>query len=324
MNKSKSNQLRTLQLFFTLLLLLIISGCQSNGEEGSINLPQAKPESESPSTVQESLPESNEGIKEPSNQEKPKEHESDPELINLQWEKSSHATTFVADNNNQNNSCAKCHAPIEWMPTMDDLPESCFTCKFELSEPPKLIDESQWQSIPCMVCHETDKKGNVVPEFSWLEVAALEEYAAVENANELCMKCHAPSNIPEHIAIQLGGAHADFQCTDCHNAHELTTSCGDSSCHETLQDPEKIIPGHDEDHSNVACEACHDASGLEVGPDEQTGIWTTFGTWSVDLDGNTETGKIPFVSHNTVLEAKCERCHFADNPWELSVDIETP
>jgi len=72
MNKSKSNQLRTLQLFFTLLLLLIISGCQSNGEEGSINLPQAKPESESPSTVQESLPESNEGIKEPSNQEKPK------------------------------------------------------------------------------------------------------------------------------------------------------------------------------------------------------------------------------------------------------------
>ena len=323
MKNIKTIQLKFLQIFFTLLLLLIISGCQSSNTETPSDLPQNNPVQD-PASENQNSPETNEVSNEPQNENEPAVQESDPEQINLQWENSAHASAFVTDINNQNNSCAKCHAPIEWIPTMEDLPESCFTCKFELSEPPKLIDESQWQSITCKVCHQTDKKGNVEPEFSWLEVAALEEYTEVENANELCMKCHAPSNIPEHVAIELGGAHADFQCTDCHNAHELTTSCGDSSCHETLQDPEKIIPGHDEDHNNVACEACHDAAGLAVGPDEETGVWTTFAPWSVESEGNTETGITPFVSHNTILEADCSRCHFADNPWDLTVDIELP
>lgn len=323
MKKNKSKPQLLLQLIFTLFLLLIISGCQSINTETPGDLPQNNP-AQKPGSESQNASESKEVEIEPSNQNKPEEQESDPEVINLQWENSAHATSFVTDINNQNNSCAKCHAPIEWMPTVEDLPESCFTCKFELSEPPKLINESQWQSITCKVCHQTDKKGNVLPEFSWLEVAALEEYTEVESVNELCMKCHAPSNIPDHVAIELGGAHADFQCTDCHNAHELTTSCGDSSCHETLQDPEKIIPGHDEDHSDVACEACHDASDLEVGPDEESGIWTTFATWAVESEGNTESGITPFVSHNTVLEADCSRCHFADNPWDLTVEIELP
>ncbi len=323
MKKNKTYQLKLLQIIFTLLLLIILSGCQSNNTETPSDLPKNNPMQE-PVSENQNSPENIDVSNEPSNQNEPALQESDPEEIKLQWEKSAHAATYVTDINNQNNSCAKCHAPIEWMPTMEDLPESCFTCKFELSEPPKLIDESQWQSITCKVCHQTDKKGNVEPEFSWLEVAALEEYVEVENANELCMKCHAPSNIQEHVAIEIGGAHTDFLCTDCHNAHDLTTSCGDSSCHETLQDPETIISGHDEDHSNLACEACHDASGLDVGPEEETGIWTTFAPWTVESEGNTETGIIPFVSHNTVLEADCTRCHFADNPWDLSVEIELP
>nr|NIP44082.1 hypothetical protein [candidate division Zixibacteria bacterium]NIR66975.1 hypothetical protein [candidate division Zixibacteria bacterium]NIS48421.1 hypothetical protein [candidate division Zixibacteria bacterium]NIU16540.1 hypothetical protein [candidate division Zixibacteria bacterium]NIV08665.1 hypothetical protein [candidate division Zixibacteria bacterium] len=219
-----------------------------------------------------------------------------------------------------------CHAPIEWSPTMDDLPESCFTCKFELSEPPSYIAEDKWQSIPCKVCHQVDKRGNVQPEYSWLEVAPLDEYAAVENVDELCMKCHEPVNVREHVAVELGGAHAEegFVCTDCHDAHELTRSCGDSDCHEALNDPEKVIPGHDEDHSNVSCGACHDASGMEFGLEEESGTWVTYATWSIETEETSESGRIPVVSHNTILESDCERCHYHGNPWELSSDIETP
>ena len=317
MNK---NHKRLLQFFLTVLLLIGISGCQTDTPEPVNQVPNSQMEN-SPSTSEPSSSSEDPAENTPIDSGS-EEKETDPEAITIEWENSAHADTYVVDEAGKNNACAKCHAPIEWSPTLEDLPESCFTCKFELSEPPSVIAESQWQSITCKVCHETDKKGNVAPEFSWLEVAALEEYTPVENVNELCLKCHAPSNLPEHIAIVVGGAHAEFLCTGCHNAHTLTTSCGESACHETLQDPEKIIPGHDEDHINVACEACHDASGLDVGPVEETGIWTTFAPWSVDLEGNTESGLTPFVSHNTVLEASCDRCHFANNPWNLTVDIE--
>jgi hypothetical protein len=99
----------------------------------------------------------------------------DPTMITSAWESSPHADTFILDDNGQNNTCAQCHAPINWLPSMEDLPESCFACKFELEPPPPTIAESEWLDVPCKVCHKVDKKDNVEPEYAWLE-CPLDEY----------------------------------------------------------------------------------------------------------------------------------------------------
>ena len=248
------------------------------------------------------------------------ESEPDPAAIEAEWQSSPHADTFILDASGQNNTCARCHAPINWLPSMDDLPESCFACKFELEEPPATIFENEWVDIPCNICHKVDKKDNVQPEFAWLEIAPLEEYAEVASVNELCLKCHASADIPGHGIIQLGGDHPNYVCTDCHSAHSTTTSCDADGCHPDVVEPVKHIPGHDQDHTVVTCGACHDASGMEVGPDEESGLWTTF------LSGiaGVSTDRFPFTSHNIVLEAPCDRCHFVSNPWGLSESVEGP
>lgn len=318
----KKNRTTFLQFFLTLLILVGLSGCQSeNSPSGSLSEIQNNPSGETGS-AQKPATQNEKPDKNSPKVTKNEANGSDTDEIKLQWENSPHANTYVVDSAGKNNSCSKCHSPIDWMPTMDELPESCFACKFELSEPPSLIEETSWQSVPCKICHQVDKKGKVASEISWLEIPQLGEYAKVQNANEICLKCHIPTNVEDHIGIEIGGAHADFLCTDCHNSHTLTTSCGESTCHESLLEPGKIIPGHDDNHLNVACEACHDAAGLEVGLVEETGIWTTFAPWIIELNGAQSSGLSRFVSHNTALEVNCERCHFANNPWNLTVDIE--
>jgi phage/plasmid primase-like uncharacterized protein len=64
----------------------------------------------------------------------------------------------------------------------------------------------------------------------------------------------------------------------------------------------------------VGCVACHDSGEMEVDLDEEQGKWTTFAPDSGDGEG-----RVPLTSHNTVLSAPCDRCHYADNPWDLSV-----
>jgi len=244
----------------------------------------------------------------------------DPAAIEVAWSSSPHANTFVLDTAGNNNACAQCHAPINWVPSIDDLPESCFTCKFELEEPPPLIPESEWMNVPCNVCHKVDKKDNILPEYAWLEIAPLGEYAEVATTTELCQKCHREIDLPEHELVQVGGAHADYVCTDCHNPHDMKASCGAIDCHEDVIEPVTPLAGHDEDHQLVSCVACHDADGLEVGFHEDLGLWTTFAPGSFG-EGATP---VAYTSHNIVLEAPCERCHFAANPWGLSDSISAP
>ncbi|MBC8496275.1 MAG: hypothetical protein ISS57_02695 [Anaerolineales bacterium] len=268
---------------------------------------------ESPSVVEDAEPEP-ESASEPD--------PVDPAAIEAAWVSSPHADAFVLDVAGNNNTCAQCHAPVNWLPSMDDLPESCFACKFELEDPPPLIPESEWVSIPCNVCHKVDKKDNILPEYAWLEIAPLGEYAEVATTTELCQKCHREIDLPEHELVQLGAAHADYVCTDCHNAHDTMASCGAVDCHADADviEPATPLAGHDEDHQLVSCVACHDADGLEVGLSEDLGLWTTF------AQGSSGEGAAPiaYASHNIVLEAPCERCHFADNPWGLSDSISAP
>lgn len=229
------------------------------------------------------------------------------------WQSGPHADTFVVTDSGTNSTCARCHAPINWVPTMDEIPESCLTCKFEIDPPPPFIPEDEWQPVECMVCHRVDKD-EVEAAYAWLAIAPIEEYEEVGSSTELCLKCHAGDSVPDHLAIAIEGAHQAMTCTECHDSHDSTATCADSSCHADSEDPP---PGHDPDHEMVACVACHDSGELAVSPRPEDQIWTT---WTV-----TETGEPSrtYSSHNTILTAPCERCHFPANTWGLSESVES-
>ena len=301
-------------------LMLGITACQSGGDATPNPVEATQPAGETqnePDDAPASQPSDDQPDDTPAEVEQPGVEEvdtSDPQVIHASWEGSSHADTFVLDEEGNNNTCARCHAPFVWLPSIDDVPESCLVCKFELTDPPPLIPENDWVMIECIICHEVDKKGNVEAEYAWLEIAQIEEYAEVESTTELCQKCHTAVEIPGHAVSELGGAHADYVCTDCHDAHDTIASCSASGCHEDVVEPATPIPGHDEDHEVVGCVACHDSGEMEVDLDEEQGKWTTFAP-----DPGDGEGRVPLTSHNTVLSAPCDRCHYADNPWDLSV-----
>lgn len=225
------------------------------------------------------------------------------EEIQAIYQMNPHASTFIVDETGQNNTCARCHSPVNWTPSMDDIPETCLTCKFEIKDPPPYIAEEQWEHIPCKVCHAEGKRGKINPEIAWLEIAQIGEYAAVASSTEICMKCHSSVGLSDHRSIQIGSVHGDYTCTQCHDAHSSQASCSSSGCHDQVLDPVSGTPGHDSDHAIVDCFACHDASGLEVGPDPETSEWTV----------------LAYKSHQIELAAPCEKCHFSGNAWGLSV-----
>lgn len=279
-------------------LLILLSGglvaCQS--EQGPP--PTAEPETE---TVEE--PGAGDALETP---------ELEPVPIDEAWLSSLHASSFVVADDGTNSTCARCHAPLNWVPSMDDMPESCTSCKFEVDPAPPFLQEEEWEHIPCKVCHKV-KKDEVQEQIAWLEIAQIEEYADVTTTTELCQKCHTEIDLPLHELVVVSEAHADLACTDCHDAHATTATCSTSDCHADLSS----IPGHDEDHLMVSCAACHDADGLQVGPDEGQGIWVTFLPESAAAGGEAT----PHNSHNIQLAAACDRCHYAGNPWDLSESV---
>jgi hypothetical protein len=167
--------------------------------------------------------------------------------------------------------------------------------------------------VECKVCH-AEKKGEVQPEVLWLEIAAIEEYAEVSSYSELCSKCHLAGKVAGHVSVQVQGDHQGYECTECHQAHDTGITCSSAGCHQDVLGADAGIPGHDEDHASVGCEACHDAAGMRVGPHPETGEWTTF----IPVEAG-EVEWRSFVSHDTAIKVDCERCHYDDNPWDLSV-----
>lgn len=243
-----------------------------------------------------------------------------PDTLYLDWSESPHADSYVLDENGENSRCARCHSPVQWIPSMEDLPESCSSCKFEVDPPPPVIASTDWSNVECKVCHE-ERKGEIQAEVLWLEIAAIEEYAQISSHTELCQKCHLASEIPGHTSIQVQGDHAGYVCTECHDAHTTAASCTGQGCHEEVFASAVDVPGHDQDHASLRCEACHDGAGLEVGLEEDSGEWVTY---TGDISGAGDGDFYPFVSHNIQLEVDCTRCHYADNPWGLSAEVSTP
>jgi len=239
----------------------------------------------------------------------------DPDQIRNMWVNSEHANTFVVSDQGENNTCARCHDRYNYIPSIEDIPESCYSCKFEVGDPPPYIAEENWKHVDCFICHEVKKK-EVQPEIAWLEFALIEEYGGVSSTTELCQKCHLAGDIPGHTSVIVSGDHPDYSCTECHSPHDLSASCSSTDCHEDTFQPTNPIPGHDEDHAQVSCSACHDAGGLEIGYVEDLGIWTTLHTTEKSDEPK------PFTSHNIVLESPCQRCHFPGNPWGVTESVE--
>lgn len=79
------------------------------------------------------------------------------------WLGSTHADTYVLSSGGTNNACARCHSPINWLPTdKADLPATCQNCvvPFELSEPDQPVAEADWKSVECDICHVIVKIGD--------------------------------------------------------------------------------------------------------------------------------------------------------------------
>ena len=92
-----------------LFALLVITACSSTPDGPGTN-GQDSDEPVATSSSSEGTAES------PEDTNGDSETEEDPiALANQEWQSSAHATSFVVDGEGQNNSCARCHAPKEWI-----------------------------------------------------------------------------------------------------------------------------------------------------------------------------------------------------------------
>lgn len=233
------------------------------------------------------------------------------------WENGPHANTYALEKG-PNTYCAKCHAPINWDPAATiDSPPNCVSCKFPFEDTPRiatgnpLVAEAEWADIGCNVCHQV-QDGVVEAEIAWLDTTT-GYYETVADATALCEKCHLDNETLRHKRDLSGGAHADFQCTECHDAHDTQANCND--CHqEMITDP---LSGHSEysdAHPSLTCTACHDGAGLPAQPLESEEMWVIMRT--TELMGRTSSK--PYESHFIQRTVNCQRCHHAHNPWGLA------
>lgn len=233
------------------------------------------------------------------------------------WQASPHGNTYDLGKG-PNTYCARCHSPQNWDPASKvDAPPNCVSCKFasdatvRIAKSNPLVSQADWRHIGCDICHPLTN-GLAAKEIAWFDKAA-NKYEFVANVNALCEKCHTDTNILHH-RIDLGkAAHVGYACTQCHDAHAASASCATAQCHPKLSQ----VSGHDAAHKPVSCAACHDASALQVGPDNNTKIWTTWQT--TNIAGMKMIN--PVGSHNLQKSVDCARCHFKDNAWNLRAPV---
>jgi len=262
-----------------------------------------------------------------------------PEIIQA-WEGSPHGNTYD-EGKGPNTYCSRCHSPQNWDPaSRPGPPPNCVTCKFptddeiRMSPTMDFVSREDWVGIGCSTCHEVEGDTINATRIAWL-APLTDEYVAVATPNELCEMCHVDSTGTSagggtDRAIILGGsAHNNWAattgeprpeyCTDCHDPHtQEPQGCVD--CHEDVLELDTHIKGFNAVHlDTVSCIACHDASGAEVGPhpdEAMGGVWTTIES-SVGRSG--ELSVTAIVSHSVKWEVACDRCHYADNEWGLTV-----
>ncbi|MCA9957677.1 MAG: hypothetical protein KC443_01500 [Anaerolineales bacterium] len=178
------------------------------------------------------------------------------------WESSPHADTYALEKG-PNTYCARCHSPQNWdIAAKIDPPPNCVSCKFATEPEPRiaqsntLVAEEEWQDIGCAICHHV-QDGIADSAIAWLDITT-NYYETVASSTELCEKCHTDTETLRHSRDISGGAHADFTCTDCHDAHTTAASCTTGGCHTdfTTRYP-VIIPEHEDQVDAEECTQCH-------------------------------------------------------------------
>jgi len=251
-------------------------------------------------------------------------------------EEGPHGNTW-GEGKGPNTWCARCHSPQNWDPAaFVGPPPSCMTCKFPTDDEMRhaegnpFVPEEEWVGIQCDTCHRSEE-GVVLEGNAWLNPVSM-EYQDVNTPTELCEKCHVTTtgnafgSGVEHKITLGGSAHLNYggflgetpppsYCSDCHDPHTgEPKQCED--CHTIeVADHAKGKYGA---MQILTCMACHDAAGYDVGPhpdEAMGGIWvpqeTTQGRGGPSTDA--------VISHSIVYEVACDRCHFEENPWELTV-----
>lgn len=265
----------------------------------------------------------------------PTEEPADQTAYHVAWESGPHSTYDVG--RGPNDWCARCHSPQNWNPEATvGTPPNCVSCKFPgqemtVGDGNVLIPEEDWKAIPCETCHVMED--GIAGENAWLNPIAM-EYVSVSNTTELCEKCHVTTtgnafgSAVDHKITMGGSAHLNYggfigeeapptYCADCHDPHTTEPKqCVD--CHqEDIDSAEHAGGTYGVMKDTVTCMACHDASGADVGPhpDEDNDLWVT--TLTEAGRGGLTTSAI--VSHSVVFEVSCDRCHYAENEWDLTV-----
>ena len=234
------------------------------------------------------------------------------EQVEQRWEQGTHSRTYSKDEDNGNSSCARCHAPLEWQPVTDELPDSWLQAGLTGLTAPIEIAESEWSAVSCEVCHPQPREA-IDGEIAWLEVPPLATYKQVDSSAQLCGNCHLAEQPEDHTALLFEGVHMELACTDCHDPHDGSATCGTSTCHQPFAIECEVIETHDRPHSVVTCSGCHDGLGLPIGWNEKQEKWDTFIGGDPQIDDDTR----PYNSHFLVLEVDCDRCHApGDHPWD--------
>ena len=224
-----------------------------------------------------------------------------------EWELSAHANTFDSGMGG-NTTCARCKSPKNWDPSQDLAAQEaldCGSCKrvagalrpeLESGVP---VTQNDWQNIQCDICHIPVGDSYYTSIAYWDQSSRT--YIVVQNANELCAKCHEGRHGFEVIAEQeTSSVHQAWECTRCHGPHGEPSACTD--CHDPVTGTGSFEHVR---HPSVNCTACHDRGGLSIWQegDPESDF---FGTYTTRRFAHTLTS---WPSHNLSVEVSCVKCH---------------
>jgi hypothetical protein len=124
--------------------------------------------------------------------------------------------------------CIQCHAPFE----AGRYHIGDFVQPVDTVGPWHLVpaNSGAWEAIKCESCH--DITGSAPQALAYYDPTA-HAYAPVQNATQLCEKCHQVGT--DDSRDLAGSVHAGLQCTDCHfqpgSGHSLDPTGACSRCH---------------------------------------------------------------------------------------------
>jgi hypothetical protein len=208
---------------------------------------------------------------------------------------SRNGTTGTVTISSRENSCNKCHSPIDWNPATD-------------SNTTKVLLTNDFKGIVCTICHNKDDMVNWINTngqvYGWYNRDAIKVSATVYQANytkmtdttELCGNCHSnirngstgpgwasatattpikPHGFPAKDMFMGSPKQTGqkFECISCHMYKNTTYGVG------TISDSEKVT-GHsfavDESglQSKTECNGCHDGTKFKTIPDRIEEIQT--------------------------------------------------